>query len=74
MPKNTAIHSVNFHPLTETELASPRPSPQEREKRVNVPVIVIVDVIVDVIVPVEISVYLLREKSSTERVSGLEWG
>ena len=70
MPKNTAIHSVNFHPLTETELASPRPSPQEREKRVNVPVIVIVDVIV----PVEISVYLLREKSSTERVSGLEWG
>jgi len=68
MPKNTAIHSVNFHPLTETELASPRPSPQEREKRVNVPVIV------PVIVDVEISVYLLREKSSTERVSGLEWG
>jgi hypothetical protein len=68
MPKNTAIHSVNFHPLTETELASPRPSPQEREKRVPVPVNV------PVIVDVEISVYLLREKSSTERVSGLEWG
>ena len=69
MPKYIAIHFVNFHPSEETEIICPI--------EIEIYLLISSAKFHHLYIDIERTVifrYLLRGWSSTERVSGLEWG